>query len=142
MTYVYFNRITVWGLFNHFSYCLVDKHYARWGNNKRIKKNLEKVIVLKSTCDKCGEEFEIEVKTELIKNIEKTYFTCPHCKNEYIAFCTNQSVRRKQAEMKMLHKEARRAKTLRQLEKIQLKIENLEVQAKSEMEELKKSLLS
>jgi len=129
-------------LFNHFSHCLVDKHYARWGNNKRIKKNLEKVIVLKSTCDKCGEEFEIEVKTELTKNIEKNYFTCPHCKNEYIAFCTNQSVRRKQAEMKMLHKEAGRAKTLRQLEKIQSKLADFEEQVKSEMEELKKSLLS
>lgn len=100
------------------------------------------MIILKSTCDKCDEEFEIEVKTELIKSIEKTYFTCPHCKNEYIAFCTNQSVRRKQAEMKMLHKEARRAKTLRQLEKIQSRLDVFEEQVKSEMEELKKSLLS
>lgn len=46
----------------------------------------------------CGEEFRIETFEieKLDKDIEKTYFICPHCNKEYISFYTDKHIRRKQ----------------------------------------------
>ncbi len=52
----------------------------------------------------CGKEFRI-TKLELDKlnrGIEKTYFRCPHCNKEYVAFYTDRNIRRKQAKIRTL----------------------------------------
>ena len=49
--------------------------------------------------DGCNQEFDLE-KLEVAKldnDIEKTYFVCPHCGKEYIAFYTDENIRKKQA---------------------------------------------
>lgn len=46
----------------------------------------------------CGKEFQLkkfEIE-KLSKGIEKTYFICPHCNKEYVAFYTNYKIRQKQ----------------------------------------------
>lgn len=91
-------------------------------------------------CDDCQKEYEIEMRIEQIDGIEKNYFTCPHCDKEYVAFCTNQSVRVKQAEMKMLYRKLNGARTKSQFRSIQDKLDKLEKKIKTEMESLKKSL--
>ncbi len=52
----------------------------------------------------CGKEFRV-TKLELDKlngGIEKTYFCCPRCNKEYIAFYTDRNIRRKQAKIRTL----------------------------------------
>ena len=52
----------------------------------------------------CGKEFRI-TKLELDKlngGIEKTYFRCPHCNKEYVAFYTDRDIRRKQVKIRTL----------------------------------------
>ena len=46
----------------------------------------------------CGEEFRIETfeVEKLEKDIEKTFFICPHCDKEFISFYTDRHIRRKQ----------------------------------------------
>jgi transcription elongation factor Elf1 len=46
----------------------------------------------------CGKEFRIETfeVEKLEKDIEKIYFTCPHCNKEYISFYTDRHIRKKQ----------------------------------------------
>lgn len=55
------------------------------------------------TCDSCGRDFKIRIKTEkLERDIEKVYFKCPRCKQEYIAYYTDVDIRAKQERMKIL----------------------------------------
>jgi transcription elongation factor Elf1 len=59
-----------------------------------------------ATCDAgCKKEFRIsKFKTKKVKNgIEKTYFKCPHCKHEYIAFYASAETLKLQKEMRKLY---------------------------------------
>lgn len=54
-----------------------------------------------ATCDGengCGEEFRIARLSvdNLADGVEKSYFVCPHCEKEYVAFYTDREVRKKQ----------------------------------------------
>lgn len=55
--------------------------------------------------ESCGKEFNLErfELAELGNDIEKTYFTCPHCDKEYVAFYTDPAIRRKQERMRRLN---------------------------------------
>lgn len=55
--------------------------------------------------ESCGREFHLE-KFELAKldnEVEKTYFICPHCGKEYVAFYTDPTIRRKQEKIRRLY---------------------------------------
>jgi predicted RNA-binding Zn-ribbon protein involved in translation (DUF1610 family) len=97
----------------------------------------------KSNCDECNQEFVVDTQTVTTEDyIEKNFFICPHCGKEYIAFCTNQSIRKKQADTKMLWRDLRVAKTLKQQVKIHSKIDSLEKIIKDEMSVLKSSIVA
>ncbi|WP_141432424.1 hypothetical protein [Bacillus sp. 03113] len=82
---------------------------------------------IKANCDGCKLEFEIKMQTEIIENnVEKNYFICPHCNKEYISFCINQSIRKKQSDLKMLWRELQTATTVKKHHKIHSKIELLQ----------------
>lgn len=54
-----------------------------------------------SKCDTCQYEWELEkMETAKLDDIEKTYFTCPNCNKEYIAFYTDTEIRKIRARMK------------------------------------------
>lgn len=56
-------------------------------------------MLVKCDGDKgCGEEFRVARFTvdNLVDGVEKTYFRCPHCEKEYVAFYTDKEIRRKQ----------------------------------------------
>jgi transcription elongation factor Elf1 len=97
----------------------------------------------KAVCDDCNKEFEVDIHTLITDNhIEKNFFNCPHCGKEYIAFCTNQSIRQKQAEIKKLWRDLRVAKTVKQHDKIHSKIDSLEEEIKNEMSALRLSIVT
>lgn len=57
-------------------------------------------------CDAgCKKEFTIpKFRTKKVKHgIEKTYFVCPHCKQEYVAYYANAGTLQLQKEMRKLH---------------------------------------
>ena len=59
-------------------------------------------------CDKCKKEFVISVKTEKLEdNIERVYFTCPHCDKQYTSYYTNVLIKKKQAEMRDIQEKIR-----------------------------------
>jgi len=52
----------------------------------------------------CGKEFRITGFNldKMSNDIEKTYFKCPYCNKEYIAFYTDKSIRKKQKKIRKL----------------------------------------
>lgn len=49
------------------------------------------------TCDDCRKQFKLKInrifKEKVIKNIERSYFVCPHCKRKYIIGYEDQEVK-------------------------------------------------
>lgn len=52
-------------------------------------------------CDECTKEFELKLRTRKLKDsIEEVFFRCPKCKKKYIAFYTNDEVKKLQTEIR------------------------------------------
>jgi hypothetical protein len=52
--------------------------------------------MIKATCDaECKQEFVIhDLQLAVLDGgVEKTFFTCPHCQHEYVAFYTDAEIR-------------------------------------------------
>jgi DNA-directed RNA polymerase subunit RPC12/RpoP len=61
-------------------------------------------------CDDCQNEFEINLQTKNIeRDIELTYFVCPHCQHEFNSFYTNAKIRTRQEKINELWAKARTA---------------------------------
>ena len=76
---------------------------------------------MKVTCNTiCGKEFKIKAlnSRRLKDDIDQIYFTCPHCKREYIAYYLSSKVKDLQAEQRKLKSGNKRA----EVEKMKLKI--------------------
>lgn len=59
-----------------------------------------------ATCDAgCKKTFTInKFRTKKVKRgIEKTYFRCPHCKHEYVAYYSSDETLKLQKQMRQLH---------------------------------------
>jgi uncharacterized Zn finger protein (UPF0148 family) len=62
---------------------------------------------IKTFCDAgCGQQFVItDMPTvKLDSGVEKTYFTCPHCQHEYVAFYTDTEIRKLQKRLRRIHR--------------------------------------
>jgi transcription elongation factor Elf1 len=77
----------------------------------------------------CNKQFEVNgfQTARLPGAIEKTYFTCPHCKHEYVAFYTDLEVRDLQAKIrrvqtKLQNPRVDQAETLKQVKDLQAQI--------------------
>jgi hypothetical protein len=76
---------------------------------------------MRVTCNQgCGKEFKIKSlnSRRLKDDIDQVYFTCPHCKREYIAYYLSSKVKDLQAEQRKLKSGNKRA----EVEKMKLKI--------------------
>lgn len=96
-----------------------------------------------SKCDECGKDYEVEFQTaEVDEGVFKTFFVCPHCEHEYVAYLKNDSVRDKQADINRMHARLRK-KGLGQIQKQKLMfgIKKKENAVKSEMDALKEMYL-
>src|SRR5699024_4724191 len=55
-------------------------------------------------CDNCGGRFKLNPKIEKLKDdIERIHFKCKHCKHDYTAYYTNQYIKEKQKEMRVIN---------------------------------------
>ncbi|MBE6067755.1 MAG: hypothetical protein E7211_08695 [Clostridium lundense] len=59
---------------------------------------------IKIKCDKCDHEFELKkLKTKKLEdNIQRTYFVCPKCGQEYTSYYTDWQVRLNKQEINRL----------------------------------------
>lgn len=94
---------------------------------------------MKILCDNCKKEFEVGKlqNRKLAKDIELTYFICPHCKTEFTAYYTNRQIRVNQSKIREM---AVKIKTLKGEKSIQLheEMEKLIKFNKEKMQELRK----
>ncbi len=65
---------------------------------------MKELLVTCDAKDGCKKEFDLDrFEVEKLGNgIEKTYFKCPHCGKEYIAFYTDKDIRMKQFRIRKL----------------------------------------
>lgn len=77
----------------------------------------------KIECNNCHKQFKIrKLKTKWIDdNVQRTYFICPYCKQEYTSFYTDKRVR----------------KNIKKIEKLQSEMESITEQNKEIMQELR-----
>ena len=76
----------------------------------------------------CAKEFKIKAlnSRRLKDDIDQIYFTCPHCKQEYIAYYLSSKVKDLQAEQRKLMAENNRAE-----------VESMKRQIKAEMDRVR-----
>ncbi|WP_156876153.1 hypothetical protein [Clostridium kluyveri] len=74
-------------------------------------------------CNSCGKSFKIQkLKTKWIDdNVQRIYFICPYCKNEYTSF----------------YKDKRIRKNLKEIEELQKKYDEIVKENKEIMQELR-----
>jgi len=95
--------------------------------------------MVKAKCDYCQREFEIDAKAKTIeRDIELTYFVCPHCQHEYRSFYTNAKIRTRQEKIKELWAKARKTFNSEKYKSIIKRIDELVELNKQEMNELRK----
>lgn len=62
---------------------------------------------MKTHCDAgCKKAFEIDefLTAKLDGDIEKLYFNCPHCEHEYVAFYSDEEIRKLQARIRRVQR--------------------------------------
>ncbi len=76
----------------------------------------------------CGKEFKLaSLNSRRLKDdIDQVYFTCPHCKREYIAYYLDGKVKDLQAEQRKLMARNKRAE-----------VEQMKLQIKAEMDKIR-----
>ena len=83
---------------------------------------------MKVTCNNgCGKEFKIKsLNSRRLKgDIDQVYFTCPHCKREYIAYYLSSKVKDLQAEQRKLMAENNRAEVESMKRKIKAEMDRV-----------------
>lgn len=93
-------------------------------------------------CDQCKNDFVVgELKhAPSVNEIQRVYFSCPHCQADYTAYYTNQAIRERQAEINELNEKLHNAKSDKMKDKYSEEIETLTKQNKQEMEQLRKQI--
>jgi hypothetical protein len=102
---------------------------------------MENKAPVKARCDSCDNDFIIETKTEILgETVEKNFFTCSHCGKEYVSYYMDQSIRKKQSDLKMLWRNIRSATTAKNYNKLQKKIEEMQDEIKEDLRRLRETI--
>lgn len=94
-------------------------------------------------CEICAESFIIELQTQVLKNnVERVYFTCPHCNIEYTSYYTNVLIKKKQGKIKQLEEKclAIREQNPKQAGKLFKQIQKLKKEVDKDLENLRKRM--
>lgn len=96
------------------------------------------------SCDKCKKEFEIKPQVEQLQdNVERIYFVCPHCSEQYTAYYLDDGIKSKQQRMKLLqvnYNNACKNRNRLQAEKLYKQMEKLQKEIKADMSALRMSI--
>ena len=101
------------------------------------------IIIETVNCDKCKKDFPIKLKEKKHgQGITETYFSCPHCKEKYIAFVTDAEARKGQREMKALNLSLSKEKDPEKKNKLLNDIRQKKFKLKLHMDRLKQEVAS
>ncbi|AZS16465.1 hypothetical protein [Paenibacillus lutimineralis] len=100
---------------------------------------------MKAFCDaSCQQSFELEdfQTVRIGDGVDKVYFVCPHCKQEYVAFYTNPEIRKLQAKIRnvlgrTVDPRASLTEAIKQEKKIQKQIAKIKSEIKEKMDVLR-----
>ncbi|PTY77364.1 hypothetical protein B5V89_14890 [Heyndrickxia sporothermodurans] len=94
---------------------------------------------INAICDECEQEYLITgLETENIgEDIEKTFFTCPHCDKEYIAFYTDSEIRNLQTEIRSYQWQLGKVQTVKRRDRLLKQIEQTQAKNKEKMTALR-----
>ncbi|MFS0822162.1 hypothetical protein [Bacillus sp. 1P02SD] len=95
---------------------------------------------IQASCNEgCNKPFTVtKFKTKKVKNgIEKTFFRCPHCKHEYVAYYSSKETLKLQKEMRKLHV-SMRGMDEQTLSSLTLKESELKARIKQSMDEARR----
>ena len=93
-------------------------------------------------CDNCDKEFELKVKIkDHPRLIKETYFKCPHCKERYSGYFTDEHIRSKQNQINLLWKQLRNSRDDKETSDTVVKIDNMKAEIKADMAMLKNTMV-
>ncbi len=93
---------------------------------------------IQAVCDQgCKKSFSItKFRSQLVKGgNEKTFFRCPHCRQEYVAFYTSPETKQLQKDIRKLQREAYAPGSMMDMNDFRQQEARLQAQIKQSMEE-------
>lgn len=92
-------------------------------------------------CDSCDMEFELKVKIKKHSRlVEESYFKCPHCKERYSSYFTDEHIRSKQKQINKLWEQLRESSEEKQTADLAVRVENMKAEIKKDMVSLKDTM--
>ncbi|KEK22492.1 hypothetical protein [Bacillus gaemokensis] len=94
--------------------------------------------LVKSRCEKCGHIFTVIFRQKRLPNrIDKHYFICPKCKEEYVSYYSNRKMRQLQDEISEMYSRFRKCRTEEEAEILDIKLQNKQAEYERIRDELK-----
>lgn len=97
----------------------------------------------KVVCDKCQKQFKISIKKQKIEDdIERVYFVCPKCKEEYTSYYSNDEIKDKQNQIRAMQEEylKLRGKSFKKAFKLQKEINKSKEEIGVDMDHLRRKV--
>lgn len=93
---------------------------------------------VKAQCEKCDHEFTARFhKLRLPNRVDKHYFICPGCKEEYVSFYSNRKMRQLQREISEMYGKFRKCRTKEEVEALDLKLQKKQAEYERIRDELR-----
>ncbi len=90
---------------------------------------------MRVACNKgCGKEFKIKAlnSRRLKDDIDQLYFTCPHCKREYVTYYLNDKIREMQARQGKLMAKSKRDEVEKMKQEIKAEMDRVRAEVEGD----------
>ncbi|WP_144597439.1 MULTISPECIES: transglycosylase [Bacillus] len=95
----------------------------------------------KAQCEKCDYVFTVRFhKIRLPNRVDKHFFICPRCKEEYVSYYSNRKMRQLQGEITEIYGKFRLRKTKEEAEVLDMKLKKKQAEYERIREELRKKV--
>lgn len=90
-----------------------------------------------ASCNYCSCHFDVVLENKTQRGVTKTFFRCPECGEEYVAYFRNPSVRKMQRRIALLYKQMENATTTFERNVLMKVIAEKEEVVRDKMDELR-----
>ncbi|MEI4676888.1 transglycosylase [Bacillus cereus] len=92
----------------------------------------------KAQCEKCDHVFTVRFhKLRLPNRVDKHFFICPNCKEEYISYYSNRKMIQLQREISEIYGKFRKCRTEEEAEVLDMKLQKKQAEYERIRDELK-----
>ncbi|MBG9520242.1 MULTISPECIES: transglycosylase [Bacillus cereus group] len=93
---------------------------------------------IKAQCEKCNHVFTVRFhKLRLSNQVDKHFFICPNCKEEYVSYYSNRKMRQLQDEISEMYSRFRKCKTEEEAGVLDMKLQKRQAEYERIRDELK-----